>query len=319
MKHTPSAPIGISRVPVCVELPDHTPPQAEPVRIPPVLAAAQTKRKAKIFLDLPGRDHRLQLILAQLLVIFLSLAAPMILECLSFLIYTLPYFTDVENLVWLVILRGVLWGANALLIALPLLCGLYRMAVLMVRSSENCCGSENSQAPIVAWECLYPFTSWRAYVRTLYVGIRALFRLILMLLPPVGILGAAVWGLPLLGRICPPLLCWVLWMMAIAAACLSCWGMALWNARGAGFAYLVFAHPEQALFDLSDAFKRAPRDAATPLLMRLSLAGWFLLSLLAVLVPLLLHTIPYILLSEAVYGQALENVCPLKSQEESKP
>ena len=312
MKHTQPTPLGISRAPVCAELYEPAEQQTDPARIPPVLAASLAKRRAKLLLDLPGKEHRLQLILAELLVIFLSLAVPMMLDCLSFLIYTLPYFTDVKNLTWLVILRGVLWGANALLIALPLLCGLYRMAVLMVRASED------TGTPIGAWECLYPFTSWRAYTRTLYVGIRALFRLILTLLPPVVILWGAAWGLPLLGKYCPPILSVVLWMLAIAAACLTLLGMALWNARGAGFAYRVFAHPEQPLFALSDTFRSTPRRASTPLLMRLSLAGWFLLSMLAVLVPLLIHTLPYILLTEAVYGQSLENVCPLKSQEESK-
>lgn len=312
MKHTQPKPLGISRSPVCAELYEPAEQQADPACSPPVLAASQAKRKAKLLLNLPGREHRLQLILAELLVIFLSFAVPMMLDCLSFLIYTLPYFTDVKNMTWLVILRGVLWGANALLIALPLLCGLYRMAVLMVRDAENTATS------IGAWECLYPFTSWRAYTRTLYVAIRALFRLILMLLPPVGILWGAVWGLPLLGEYCPLILCVVLWMLAIAASCLALLGLALWNARGAGLAYLIFSHPEQPLFVISDAFRSTPRRVSTPLLLRLSLAGWFLLSMLAVLVPLLIHTLPYILLTEAVYGQSLENVCPLKSQEESK-
>ena len=311
MKHIQPTPLGISRTSACAELYDPAEQQVDPARIPPVLAASQAKRKAKFLLDLPGKEHRLQLILAELLVIFLSLAVPMILDCLSFLIYTLPYFTDIKNLTWLVILRGVLWGANVLLIALPLLCGLYRVAVLMVRDSED------TAIPIGAWECFYPFTSWRAYTRTLYVGIRALFRLILTLLPPVGILAGAVWGLPLLGKYCPLILCTVLWMLAIAAACFALLGMALWNAHGAGLDYLVLAYPEQSLFELSDAFRSAPRRASTPLLMRLSLAVWFLLSMLAVLLPLLLHTLPYILLTEAVYGQSLENICLLKSQEES--
>ncbi len=320
MKHTSPTPIGISRVPTCAELPEHTDPRAEPTRVPPALAASEIRRNARILLDLPRKDHRLHLILAQLLVILLSLAVPMMLDCLSVVIYALPYFTGVENFAWLVILRGVLWGANLILIVFPLWGGLYRLAVLMVKSVEPLSNTANERFQSVsAWECLYPFASGHAYARTLYVCIRAVLRVILMLLPPAAILWGAAWGLPLLSKICPPVLCSMLWMLAVAAVCLTLLVMALWNARGTGLAYWVFAHPEQSLLDLSEAFKSTPKGAEIPLLMRLSLLGWFILSFLAVLVPLLLHTVPYMLLCEAMYGRSFASVCSLKSQEETDP
>lgn len=315
MKHIPQTPIGISRLPACAEPSDAGTGQVSSP-LPPVLQAAQIRRHAKARLDLPGADHRLQLISAQLMVILLSLAIPMLLDCLAVVIYVLPYFASVDDFAWLVILRGILWGANGLLVVLPLLCGLYRMAVRMTKD-ENA----RDVSAMGVWACLYPFTSLRAYGRTLYVGIRGLLRFCLMLMPSAILIGAAAWGLPLLGNSVSPVLCVVLWVLAIAAACLALGGMAVWNARDAGLAYFVFAYPERCLADVSDAFKRLPRKASTPLLMRLCLSGWFLLSAAEVLLPLILHTMPYILLCEAVYGQSLEteNTDFFKIQEENQP
>ena len=322
MKQNFQVPIDISRLPICFEQPTAAKSGKYCARLPSSVRAAHIRKNAKIILDLPGRDCRLRLILAQIAVIALSLAVPLILDCLSLLIYALPYVTDGKIPVWLLILRGILWGANILLVVLPLLAGLYRMAVLSVqRSGEPPQTSGENFVDFGVWEFLHPFTSLRAYTCTLYVGIRVLFRTILILLPSAVIMLSVIWGIPILGHSCPAVLTAVLWVLAIALSCLSLWGMTVWGARSAGLAYFVFAYPERNLWEITTAFKRFSRDAATPLWMRLSLLGWFLLSALAVLVPLLLHTVPYILLSEAVYGQSLEieNADFFKIQEENQP
>jgi hypothetical protein len=79
----------------------------------------------------------------------------------------------------------------------------------------------------------------------------------------------------------------------------------LLSGRRAGFAYLAFIHAPLSLGEVNRYFKGFRRGILAPLALRLSLLGWVALSVVAVLVPFVLHTIPYALCCSAVYGAGM--------------
>lgn len=274
---------------------------------PPAVYASPLRCRARQVLDLPKAGNRLQLILGLMVVIGLGLAVPMILDCLLLLAELLPYLSEGASVLWLLVLYGVLFGGVLIFFTLPLACAVYRMAVLMTEVHRR---TEAGLPPetVGVFECLYPFTSAKAYGRTLYVGARALGSLLLTLAPSVAVILVAAWWIPLVSGAVPPIVYVLLWVAHIAVACLALVGMLIWSARGWGFGYLVFSRPEVPIRQVREVFRGYRRNVGLPLWLMLSFSGWIAVSCLAVFIPFLLHTVPYMLLSWASYGRYLADI-----------
>jgi hypothetical protein len=78
------------------------------------------------------------------------------------------------------------------------------------------------------------------------------------------------------------------------------------SGRRAGFSYLALIHEELPLGEVNRYFKGFDRSFTRPFALRLSMTGWMLLSVAAVLIPFVLHTVPWSLCMGAVYGAELE-------------
>jgi hypothetical protein len=185
------------------------------------------------------------------------------------------------------------------------------------------------------WGLFQPFTSLRAYGRALAVGLEwlgwglavfgipALCFRISSLLRSVsdavsdvasdavsdavsdaagGTVSEAV--LPFLDGLDPAAAGILAVMIPLAGLLLGLLALLL-SGRRAGFAYLAFIHAPLSLGEVNRYFKGFRRGILAPLALRLSLLGWVALSVVAVLVPFVLHTIPYALCCSAVYGAGM--------------
>lgn len=197
------------------------------------------------------------------------------------------------------VLNGVSY-ALALLLGLPLLSSVYRLAVRMTLPA-----GEASREPVTVRELFYAFSSWRAYGRCLRVGLDALFGLVILLLPVVGgvylsgylgaiLLPGAPQGIQTLVRL----------LGAVVGLIPDTLLLLLLGWR-AGYAYTVFAFPDESLAACGRRFRASGRLPAEATWLRLSYTGWFFLSLLCVCVPFLFHTIPGAMMASAAYGRRL--------------
>ena len=73
-----------------------------------------------------------------------------------------------------------------------------------------------------------------------------------------------------------------------------------------GYGYFVFSREDKSLREINRTFRKRPRGLVKPLLLRLSLLGWIAVSILGVLIPFVVHTIPYALCLSAAYGQEMD-------------
>jgi hypothetical protein len=174
------------------------------------------------------------------------------------------------------------------------------------------------------WGLFQPFTSLRAYGRALAVGLEWLgwglavfgipalcFRISSLLQSASDAVsdavsdaaGGTVSGavLPFLEGLDPAAAGILAVMIPLAGLLLGLLALLL-SGRRAGFAYLAFIHAPLSLGEVNRYFKGFRRGILAPLALRLSLLGWVALSVVAVLVPFVLHTIPYALCCSAVYG-----------------
>ncbi|MBQ9779675.1 MAG: hypothetical protein IJW00_01900 [Clostridia bacterium] len=276
---------------------EHTSPMLHPA-----VYAAPLKKRAREVLNGHHAENRLTLILGLLIVLGIGFAIPAILDCLLLLAEILGALSDGGEVLWPVILCYALSGLALLFITLPLLASLYRLAVLMTPVNAK----EGDGVPRVRlFELLYPFTSSRAYGRTLWVALRGVGGFLLTFLPGVLLIASAFWWIPLVSQGLPTIVYVLLWVTVIAAACVSLWGMAVWSLRLSGYAYLVFSHPETTLSQVRREFAVCRGSYILPLWLLLSFGGWIALSVVAVFVPFVLHTCPYMLLSHASYGRYL--------------
>ena len=225
--------------------------------------AAAIRRKAGQAMGY-GRGTRLTLILS--VVFLLTLAVGI--YALSEGVYMAGYLF-VGDAPWLNILAYAVMGLLALTLALPLAASVYRQACLAVLGSGFASPAENlpvAQARPEPVGFFYPFTSGRAYIRCLAVGLETLAWLTLMV------------GLPVAG----------------------------FRSLEGLVAYLAFVHEDLPLGEVNRYFKGFRRSFVRPFVLRISMTGWMLLSVAAVLVPLVLHTIPWGLCCGAMYGAELE-------------
>lgn len=279
------------------------PAEGEIQEIPPMLWAPRLRASARAVLDRPSAGNRLTLVLALVVAMGLGFAIPVMLDC----VLLVAAILGGKIALWLEILHGVLFWGSLLFVTLPILCGVYRLAVLMTKNAEQ--GQEIAPTPnmkVSLGECLYPFTSAKAYLRTLYVGLQALVSAALVIGVPVGIGMLSTLWMPLLKEELAPALYVLVWLLHAAVILGSGIGFLCLVSRRAGMSYGVFAYPDVAVRELNRHFISCRRSVSLVLWLTVGFAGWILLSLVAVFIPFLVHTIPYMMLTAAAYGQFLD-------------
>ena len=207
--------------------------------------------------------------------------------------------------VWVDAVTNVLLIVSYLVLILPLLASTWRLACLMTAPDGAVVDGMAVSVPSAELhELFYPFTSLRAYGRTMAVAMEGLgftllsvgapillFRLALLLLEPVRGLSPFLHGLAVVALF---LTCLALGLLAF-----------LLSGKRAGFGYFVFVHEEMTLNDVSRYYRGFKRPLIPALVLRVSLWGWYALSVVGILVPFLFYTVPYGLCCAAVYSREL--------------
>ena len=265
------------------------------------MSAAEIRRKARDVLD-GGRGHRLTLILATVVVLTAAVGAFILGEA----VYAVGYLIFGDHL-WVDVAAYCVMGLLAIFGVLPLAMGAYRLACLACPPKP--CGVDLPVAtakPVLA-EVFYPFTSRRAYGRSMLPGLELLgWGVLMAVIPIVGYRGLAA----LYDYLAAEGYLLVEWrdpLTMLTGVGLLLFGLLVLFLSGyrAGFAYLVFVHDPLPLGEVNRYFKGFRRSLVRPLCLRLSLAGWVAVSILAILVPFVAHTIPYGMCCSAVYGAEL--------------
>ena len=191
-------------------------------------------------------------------------------------------------------LADVLLALLCLFLLLPLLSGIWRLACLMTASSEETDRDELPSATLI--QLFYPFTSPRAYGRSMAVGLESLGWLLMCAVVPVLIFRTIrnTWYLP-----------GILVALCLIVCILGGLGAFLLSGKRAGFGYFVFLHEDVPLRDADRYFRSLRRPLFLPLFWRLPLLGWALISIIAVLIPLLPHTLPYCVCCSAAHSRNL--------------
>lgn len=271
--------------------------------------AALVRHKARGVLNgFGGKGNRLTLVLAVVLLLTVGVG----LYAISVGLYMVGYMVFGDYL-WLDAVTYALMGVLGLTLLLPLAASVFRLACLMtLRAYPDSVQADRPSVLPVTRETpelvriFYPFTSFRAYRRSMAVGLEALGWTALWA-------GIPAWGFYLLSRLfdslaergVPAPLC-SLMTAAVLPLCLGFGLLMLFlSGRRAGFGFFVFVHDQLTLGEVNRYFRGFQRSFVRPFVLRLSLAGWFALSVLAVLVPFVLHTVPYGLCCGAMYGAGL--------------
>ena len=269
-------------------------------------AAALVRRRARAVLNgLGGRGNRLTLVLASLVLLTVAVG----IYSLSAGGYTIAFLLLGDS-PWPDMIAYALLGVLGVTVGLPLMASVFRLACLMTLRAYP--GSVSHDLPVTQdvpepVAIFYPFTSLRAYGRSLAIGLEALgwtvlwagiplggFRLLCLLFDYLALQGVSA------------LLC-DLMTLAVFPLCLGFGGLMLFlSGRRAGFGFLAFVHEDLSLGEINRYFHGFKRGFVRPFILRMSMVGWIALSILAVLVPFVLHTIPYGLCCGAVYGAELE-------------
>ena len=207
---------------------------------------------------------------------------------------------------WLEAAADVLFLLLLLALVLPLLTAVWRLACLMTAPDGETVDGLPVSVPVVSLsELFYPFTSLRAYGRTMAVAMEGVALAVLTL-------GLPILGFRLLYLMVIPLAATegLLYVLLIAVSVLACLGMAVGffflSGRRAGFGYFVFVHETLSLRDVNRYFGGFRRSMPAVFCLRVSLAGWYALSVVAILLPFLFHTLPYTLCCTAAYGRHLK-------------
>ena len=246
-----------------------------------------------------GMSHRLLLTLAVITVLTVSFALYAATACLS-----MAGYLALADAPWVSATATTLFAALMLALALPLAVSVCRLACLMAApDGEVIRGMAVSVPTPSLTELFYPFTSLRAYGRTMAVGMESLAFLVLGLGIPL-LAGRMVW-------------LWFLtdvravWLRALVIAGLIllglgwAFGILLLSGRRMGFAYFVFVHEELSLGDANRCYRSHRRPLLPALCLRLWLFGLYGLSFLAICVPFVWHSVPLGFCCAAVYGRDL--------------
>lgn len=211
---------------------------------------------------------------------------------------------------WADVIAYSVLGVPALFIVLPLGASVFRLACLAIlnqKAYSSPVGLNLTDATPDLIQLFYPFTSRQAYGRCMAVGLEALgWTALWGGLPTLGYGLLAEYFARLATRGVSTELCGLMTFLAFVV-CLGVGILLLFlSGRRTGFGFFVFAHPDLPVREVNRYFKGFRRSFARPFALRMSFTGWILLSILAVLVPFVLHTIPWGLCSASLYGATLE-------------
>lgn len=267
---------------------------------------AELRLKARRILDSAGkRSPRMTLILAVTTLLTVAVGSYMVASAAYMVSYLLG-----ASIFWSDLIAYSVMGVLTLLAVLPLGASVFRLACLAVldqKAYSSPVGLELADATPELVQLLYPFTSRRAYGRCMAVGLEAFgWTMLWGGLPALGYGLLAEHFDQLATRGVSTELCGLMTFLAFVA-CLGVGILMLFlSGRRAGFGFFVFAHPDLPVREVNRYFKGFRRSFVRPFALRMSFTGWILLSILAVLVPFVLHTIPWGLCCAALYGATLE-------------
>lgn len=244
-------------------------------------------------------SHRLTLTLAVIMLMTVGVAIYMAVSCLGmagWLVYGDVLWVEVAVNSLLAILCGVL--------VMPLAVSLGRLSCLMAAPDGEVVGGLSVSVPTPdLMEFFYPFTSLRAYGRTMAVGMEKLaFLAIGAGIPFVG--GQQLWFYMVSAGIGP----WVRGFAMAGVVLLGLgwgFGVLLLSGRRMGFAYFVFVHEELSLSDANRYFCACRRPLLPALYLRGIMLGAYALSVVGCCIPFVFHSIPLGLCCKAVYGRSL--------------
>ena len=270
--------------------------------VSPWKTAARIRGEGRAILQ--GRSgrcgHRLTFVLALVTVLTAAIALYMAVACMSMA-------GDIlfGEAVWVDAVASVLLVALCLGLILPLIASVYRLACLMAAPDGTVTDGLPVSVPAATLaELFYPFTSFRAYGRTLAVAMEGLGFTVLTVGVPILLFRLALLHLELLKESFP-----FLHGLAVAALVLICLSLGLLafflSGKRAGFGYFVFVHEGMTLTDVGRYYRGFKRPLIPAFIQRVSLWGWYALSVVGILVPFLFYTIPYGLCCAAVYSSRL--------------
>ena len=263
--------------------------------------AAMVRRRARRVLE----GNRMTLILA--VIVLLVTAMGVYLGSVALYMAGSLYFRDA---LWLDPATYALMGVLGLFLVLPLGVGVWRLSCLMtlrISDTPRFPGLPYTKDRPTLDQLFQPFSSFRAYGRALAVGLESLGWFLLYA-------GIPAVGFGILHHIFATMsvrgvhmtLCNLL-TLASLVLCVAV-GLLLFflSGRRVGFGYFVFVHDDLALKEVNRYFRGFRRSFARPFALRMSLVGWMLLSVVGVLIPFVIHTVPYALCCSAVYAAGLE-------------
>ncbi len=261
--------------------------------------AAAIRRQARGILNSRsgGVSHRLTLALSAVLILTAAIALYAAVACLAMAGYILFENTAAVDLVADILLALLGFG-----LILPLMVSLRRLTALRAAPDGAAAGQSPLPEATLA-ELFYPFTSFRAYGRTMAVACEGLGFLLLGLGIPI--LGLHLSYMALSATALPAPLQWLI--LAAEGILGLGWGFLVFFLSGKrfGWSYFVFLREELSLSDAYRLFGSLQRPLLPVLCLRLSLLGWVGLSILGLGVPFVLHTLPYALCCSAAYSRSL--------------
>lgn len=264
--------------------------------------ASVTRRQARATLRSrsQGRGHRMILVLSLVIILVVGVALYMAVGCLTTAGYVLfgeaPWVDAAAAALIVLLLLGLV---------LPLCGGVFRLACLMTAPEDDPSEGLPVWLPEVTLsELFYPFTSLRAYGRVMAVVMESLGFTVLSVGVPILLFRLALLTLGSLAESAPAL--YALLAVAVFLFCFTLGVLFFFlSGRRAGFGYYAFVHDWMPLGEVNRYFRGFRRSFAAVFCLRLSLAGWYALSVAGMLVPLLLHTAPYGLCAAAAYARSL--------------
>ncbi len=271
-------------------------------KLSPWRRAGEIQRSARAVLGghSGGISHRLLLTLSVITVLTVSIALYTAVACLA----TAGYLVFGENALWVDVVSNILLVALGLTLSLPLAVSVGRLASLMAAPDGEVLRGMAVSVPTPALtELFYPFTSLRAYGRTMAVGMEGLAFLLCGIGVPI-LAGRLVWLSIQTAGMAP----WLRTLIMTGMVLLGIgWGFGILLLSGwrMGFGYFVFVHRELSLGDANRYFRAHNRPLIPVLCLRLRLLGLYALSVAGVCVPLVFHSIPLGLCSSAVFGRDL--------------
>lgn len=246
-----------------------------------------------------GMSHRLTLTLSVVTVLTVSMALFLATECLAMAGHLVW-----GEAAWIDAVTNTLLAALGLSLALPLAVSIRRLTCLMAApDGEVIRGMAVSVPTPELIQLFYPFTSLRAYARTMAVGVEWLAFLLGGIGLPI-LAGRFAWLSMLTAG-------WDAWLRILILAVIVilgigwAFGVLLLSGYRLGFGYFVFVHEELSLGDAHRYYCTLRRPLLPALCLRLHLLGLYALSAVAVCLPFVFHSIPFGLSCGAVYAREL--------------